>query len=129
MAVVGLLGTGSSMPRAARAGNFARGFPKRTLNCAFAAIAVTFSNLAQLLLAVALLMNDDSTGLTRALAFVVVALFASALARGWRLPASHTEHRGPMPGGLGPRVRGSGEHELKGAPGRWHVYAATNDRA
>ena len=91
MAVVGLLGTSSLMPRAARAGNFAPGFPKRTLNLAFATVAVTLYSV-QLALAVALLVNDDSAGLIRALAFVVFGLFVSALARGWEVAG--IGHRG-----------------------------------
>jgi hypothetical protein len=61
MALVGLLGTSSLMPRAARAGNFAPGFPKRTLNLAFATVAVVLY-FVQLALAVALLVNQDSKG-------------------------------------------------------------------
>jgi len=91
MAIVGLVGTSSLMPRAARAGNFARGFPKRNLNRAFAGVSAGLYSL-QLGLAIALLVNTDSGGLTRALVFVVVALFASALARGWEVAG--VGHRG-----------------------------------
>jgi len=91
MSVVGLLGTSILMPRAARAGNFARGFPKRNLNLAFATVAVAGYSL-QLALAVALLMNEDSRGVTRALIFVLVGLFGSALARGWEVAG--VGHRG-----------------------------------
>ena len=41
MAAIGLLGTSRLMPRAKRAGNFARDFPKRKLNLMFATVAVT----------------------------------------------------------------------------------------
>jgi hypothetical protein len=91
MAVVGLLGTSSLMPRAARAGNFARDFPKRNLNLAFATVAVALYSL-QLALAIALLVNDHSSALTRALVLVVVGLFVSALARGWEVAG--IGHRG-----------------------------------
>ena len=91
MSVLGLIGTGTLMPRAARAGNFARGFPKRSLNLAFAAVAAG-GYAIQLALAVALLANTDSTWATRALVFMVVALFASALARGWEVAG--IGHRG-----------------------------------
>jgi hypothetical protein len=91
MAGVGLLGTGYFMPRARRAGNFARGFPKRPLNIAFATIAATGYS-AQLILAVVLLSTPQSAGLARALVFVLVALFGSALLRAWEV------------GGIGHRV-------------------------
>jgi hypothetical protein len=95
MAGVGLLGTGHFMPRARRAGNLARGFPKRTLNIVFATIAVAGYSV-QLILAVALLGDQESAGLVRALVFVLVALFGSALLRAWEV------------GGIGHRV----PHEL-----------------
>src|SRR5437899_4250697 len=53
MAVVGLLATSRLMPRAARAGNFVRGFPKRNLNLAFAAVSAG-GYITQLVLALAL---------------------------------------------------------------------------
>ncbi len=84
MAIVGLVGTSQLMPRARRAGNFRPGSPKRTLNLAFAAVAVSLYSL-QLILGVALVANSRSTALTRALAYVIVALFVSALARGWEV--------------------------------------------
>src|SRR5712692_10410299 len=60
IAIVGLLGTSRLMPRARRAGNFARGFPKRKLNLAFATVAVGLYSV-QLILAVALLSNSHSS--------------------------------------------------------------------
>lgn len=84
MAGVGLLGTSHFMPRARRAGNFRRGFPKRPLNMAFATIAATGYSV-QLILAVALLSDPESTALVRALVFMLVALFGSALARAWEV--------------------------------------------
>jgi hypothetical protein len=95
MAVVGLAGTSRLMPRARRAGNFERGSPKRTLNLAFAAVAVSLY-LLQLALAVALLTDSRSTALTRGLVYVIVALFVSALARGWEVAG--IGHRGPASG-------------------------------
>ena len=84
MAAIGLLGTSRLMPRAKRAGNFARDFPKRKLNLMFATVAVTLYS-AQFILAIALLSDARSTALTRALIFVLVTLFASALGRGWEV--------------------------------------------
>src|SRR6266568_4848771 len=79
MALAGLMGTSRLMPRARRAGNFARGFPKRNLNLAFAAVAAGLYT-AQLILAAALLGSSHSSALTRVLVFLLVALFVSALA-------------------------------------------------
>jgi hypothetical protein len=84
MAVVGLMATSVLMPRAARAGNFSRGFPTRKLNIAFATISASGYTI-QLGLAVALLANDGSTTLRRALLLVVVGLYCSALARAWEV--------------------------------------------
>jgi len=92
MAGLGLLGTSRLLPRAVRAGVFARGYPKRTLNLAFVEIALIVY-LAQLVLAIALLSDSRSYGLTRALVFVIVALFASALGRAWDVAG--IGHRAP----------------------------------
>jgi hypothetical protein len=82
MAAVGLLATRQLIPRARRAGNFARTSRTRTLNIAFALIsAVAYS--AQLVLAVALLANTQNSALQRALVLVIVALYCSALGRTW----------------------------------------------
>src|SRR5580658_264163 len=59
MAAVGLLATRWLIPRARRAGNFARDSRTRTLNIAFAAISVGVYSV-QLGLAVALLANTHS---------------------------------------------------------------------
>jgi hypothetical protein len=91
MAGIGVLGTSHFMPRARRAGNFARGFPKRPLNIFFATVAAT-GYAVQFILAVALLSDPESAGLVRALIFVLVALFGSALLRAWEV------------GGIGHRV-------------------------
>lgn len=82
MAAIGLLATGQLIPRAKRAGNFARGVRARTLNIAFASISVG-SYSAQLGLAAALLANTRSTALQSALVFVIVAMYCSALGRAW----------------------------------------------
>jgi hypothetical protein len=82
MAAIGLLATRRLVPRAKRAGNFARDSQTRTLNIAFASFsAVSYS--VQLGLAVALLANTHSAALQRALVLVVVALYCSALGRAW----------------------------------------------
>jgi hypothetical protein len=84
MAAVGLFATKRLIPRAKRAGNFARGFRARTLNLAFATIsAVGYS--VQLGLAVALLTNTRSAGLQRALVLVIVVFYGSALGRAWEV--------------------------------------------
>src|SRR5215472_6622797 len=82
MAIVGLLATRRLIPRAKRAGNFARGFRARKLNIAFASISAS-SYTVQLGLAVALLANTQSAALQRALVLVIVALYCSALGRAW----------------------------------------------
>jgi hypothetical protein len=82
MAIVGLLATRRLIPRAKRAGNFSRGFRARKLNIAFASISVGCYTV-QLGLAVALLANAQSAALQRALVFVIVALYGSAIGRAW----------------------------------------------
>jgi hypothetical protein len=82
MAAVGLLATRWLIPRARRAGNFARDSRTRTLNIAFAAISVGVYSV-QLGLAVALLANIHSAALQDALVLVIVALYCSALGRAW----------------------------------------------
>jgi hypothetical protein len=82
MALVGLLGTSRLRLRGVRAGTFAHDFPKRNSNLAFVAVAVSIFSI-QLLLAVALLVDSESARLTRTMAFVIVALFVSALSRAW----------------------------------------------
>jgi hypothetical protein len=84
MAAVGLLATRRLVPRAARAGNFSRGFRTRKLNIAFASIS-TVSYSVQLGLAAALLANTQSTALQHALVLVIVALYCSALGRAWEV--------------------------------------------
>lgn len=82
MAIVGLLATRRLIPRARRAGNFARGSRTRELNIAFASISVVGYSL-QLGLAAALLADTKSGGLQRALVLVIVAFYGSALGRAW----------------------------------------------
>jgi hypothetical protein len=82
MAVVGLVATRRLIPRAKRAGNFSRGFRARNLNIAFASFSAA-SYLAQLGLALALLANNQSAALQRALVLIIVALYCSALGRAW----------------------------------------------
>ncbi len=82
VAAVGVLATRQLIPRARRAGNFSRVSRTRTLNIAFASISVVTYPL-QLGLAVALLVNSQSSALQRALVLVIVALYCSALGRIW----------------------------------------------
>jgi hypothetical protein len=82
LAAVGLLATRQLIPRAKRAGNFARNARARELNIAFASISVGAYSV-QLGLAVALLANTQSAALQRALVLVIVALYCSALGRAW----------------------------------------------
>jgi len=84
MALVGLLVTSRLIPRAKRAGNFSRGFPTRNQNIAFAAISAGGYSI-QICLAIALLADTESSALQRALVLLIVALFASALARAWEV--------------------------------------------
>lgn len=84
MASIGLLATSRLMPRARRAGNFARGFPTRKLNLAFATVsAVGFS--VQLGLAIALLVAPHDATLQRALLVMIPILYGSGLARAWEV--------------------------------------------
>jgi hypothetical protein len=82
MATVGLLATRRLIPRAKRAGNFARSSRTRTLNIVFAVISVAAYSV-QFGLAVALLANGLSAALQQGLVLVLVALYGSALARSW----------------------------------------------
>jgi hypothetical protein len=82
LALVGLLATRRLIPRAKRAGNFARDFRGRRLNIAFASLSVVAYS-AQLGLAVALLVNIHSAALQQALVLILVALYCSALGRAW----------------------------------------------
>jgi hypothetical protein len=82
MATVGLLATRQLIPRAKRAGNFARDSRTRTLNIAFAAISAGAYS-AQFVLALALLADTRSAPLQRALVLALVALYCSALGRTW----------------------------------------------
>jgi hypothetical protein len=82
MAAVGLFATGRLIPRAMRAGNFARGFRARRLNIALASIsAVTYP--VQFGLAAALLASTKSAALQDALIVVIVGLYGSAIGRAW----------------------------------------------
>ena len=82
MATVGLVATRRLIPRAKRAGNFSPGSQTRGLNIAFASISAGAYS-AQLGLAVALLADNQSAALQRALVLVIVALYCSALGRAW----------------------------------------------
>jgi hypothetical protein len=84
MATVGLLSTRRMIPRAKRAGNFSRGFQSRNLNIAFASVSAGGYSV-QLGLAIALLADDRSSALQRALVLVIVALYCSALGRAWEV--------------------------------------------
>jgi hypothetical protein len=84
MAVVGLLATRRLVPRAQRAGNFSAGFRTRRLNIAFAVISVAGYSV-QLGLAIALVVNTQSSVLQHALVLVLVALYCSALGRAWEV--------------------------------------------
>ena len=84
MASIGLMATSRLMPRAKRAGNFARGFPTRKLNVVFAAVsALGFST--QLGLAIALLTDPHNATLQRALLVMIAILYASGLTRAWEV--------------------------------------------
>jgi hypothetical protein len=93
MAVVGLLGTSRLLPRAKRAGTYARGFEKRTLNLAFTALSLT-SYFAQFALAIALWADSRNKGLVRALIFLLAVFFVNALGRAWEVAG--IVHRSPQ---------------------------------
>jgi hypothetical protein len=82
MAIVGVLATRQLIPRAKRAGNFARDSRTRTLNIAFASISVVVYPV-QIGLSAALLADAGSGALQHALVLVLVALYCSALGRSW----------------------------------------------
>ena len=82
MAAIGLLATRELIPRAQRAGNFARTSRTRGLNLAFAAISIV-GYFVQLGLGVALLADTHSAALQRALVLVIVVFYGSALGRAW----------------------------------------------
>jgi hypothetical protein len=82
MAIVGLLATRRLIPRAKRAGNFLPGSRTRELNLVFASVSVVVYSV-QFGLAIALLLYTHNAALQRALVFVIVALYCSALGRAW----------------------------------------------
>jgi hypothetical protein len=84
MATVGLLATRRLIPRAKRAGNFSRTSRTRRTNIAFASFSLVGYSV-QLGLAVALLANNQSAALQRALVLVLVAFYGSALGRAWEV--------------------------------------------
>jgi len=84
MAIVGLVSTSRLARRAKRAGNFSRGFPTRRLNLVFVSISIGGYSI-QLGLAIALLVDVQSSALQRALVLVIVGLFASAIGRAWEV--------------------------------------------
>jgi hypothetical protein len=93
MAIVGLLGTSRLIPRSWRAGNFSRGFPTRRLNLVFASISAGGYSV-QLGLAIALVADDHSSALQRALVLVVVCFYGSALGRAWDVMGIGRRHYG-----------------------------------
>jgi len=116
MGLVGLLGTSRLIPRAWRAGNFSRGFPTRRLNIVFASISAGgFS--VQLGLGAALLADNRSSALQRALVLVVVGLYGSALGRAWEVM------------GIGRRRNGlTAEDHPAARPGPDHPRDGEDDR-
>ena len=82
MGAVGLVATKELIPRAKRAGNFARTARSRELNLAFASISVVGYSV-QIGLAVVLLTSTHSAALQRALVLLLVVFYASALGRAW----------------------------------------------
>jgi hypothetical protein len=84
MAAVGLLATVQLIPRARRAGNFAPGVRNRNLNLVFASVSLVGYSV-QLGLAIALLADNHSAALQRALVLVLVVFYASALGRAWEV--------------------------------------------
>jgi len=84
MGLAGLLGTSRLPPRASRAGAFASDSAKRRSSLTFAAIAYGIFSI-QVIVSLALLLNSHNAVMTRAMAFVIVALFVSALSRAWEV--------------------------------------------
>jgi len=84
MACVGFWGVSNLLPRSIRAGNLRRGAPHRPLNFAFATVSVGLYTI-QFVLGIALLFDIQSEMILRALLFILVAMYASALARAWEI--------------------------------------------
>jgi len=84
LASIGCVATFLLVRRAFRAGNFARNFPTRRSNFAFASASVSLYTL-QLVLAIASLNDQHSNNLVRLLLLVIVGLYGSALARVWEI--------------------------------------------
>ena len=81
---LGLFATARLVPRAHAAGNFTRESGTRLLNLTFAVTsAVGYST--QFGLAIALILNQDNSGLQRALIYLLIAFYASALGRAWEV--------------------------------------------
>ena len=85
MAVVGLVATGRLIPRAARAGNFARDWPTRRLNLVFAGGSITLYTLQFVVAFVLLLNSQHSANIIRLSLLILIGLYASALARAWEI--------------------------------------------
>lgn len=82
LGLVGLVASQRLIPRARRAGNFARSSPTRMTNLAFAVFSVA-AYTVQAGLASALLADAKSAGLERGLVVILLAMYASALGRAW----------------------------------------------
>jgi hypothetical protein len=80
---------------------------------AFAAIAAIGYSV-QLILAIALLSNHGNAGLVRALVFLLVALFGSALARAWEVAG--IGHRVPHDAPAGRQAEGQEPEVAPTAP-------------
>ncbi len=83
MAIMGLAGTWVLIPRAGRAGNFARNCPTRRLNLVFAGSSISLYTL-QLILAIAFLNDKHNTNSTHLLLLVIIGLYGSALRQNQR---------------------------------------------
>ena len=84
MACFGLLVTGRHLPRAIRAGNWARGSSARTMNIALPMTSIP-SYLAAVELAIWLLVDAGSGDALRASVLIALAFYGGALGRAWEI--------------------------------------------
>lgn len=84
MACFGLLVTSRHLPRAIRAGNWARGSPGRMMNIVLPMTSIP-SYLTQVGLAIWLLANPGDVDALRATVLVTLTFFGGALGRAWEI--------------------------------------------
>jgi hypothetical protein len=84
MACIGLYGHSRLLPRAIRAGNWARGAPARVPNIVLPLESIAVYS-SQLVLSASLFLAPSNPGLLRLAVLIDLGLYASALARAWEI--------------------------------------------